>query len=333
MKKFKCHYRERPARSVIKRLVDKFYETGSVLDQLKGNVGAKRTARTEEAEQSARAILQEDPRVSISRLAQRLGVSWSTTYRIVRGDIGLFPYKIHILQQLTELNKENRLKFAVEFTEVLSERPRLLNDIWFTDECHFWMNGYVNKQNTRLWSDSNPFAVEETQLHPQKITVWAAFSSHGIIGPVFIRETVTSASYNKLLSEDVIPELEIRGHLKKAIFQQDGAKPHTSDENLMLLRKTFKKRVISNRFPSLFNCGWRWPPYSPDLNPCDYFLWGYLKDRVYRNNPTSLEQLEAEIIREMRDIPAGVYELVVRNFINRLERVIEADGGHFENRQ
>ncbi|PNF41627.1 hypothetical protein B7P43_G07619, partial [Cryptotermes secundus] len=24
-----------------------------------------------------------------------------------------------------------------------------------------------------------------------------------------------------------------------------------------------------------------WPPRSPDLTPCDFFLWGYIKDRVY----------------------------------------------------
>ncbi len=185
------------------------------------------------------------------------------------------------------------MKFAEEFTDVLIKKPKLLNDIWFSDECHFWMNGYVNKQNMQLWSDEKPYAIEEASLHPEKLTLCAALSILGIIGPVFIRETVTSYSYYTLLSEDVIPELENRGHLRKAIWQQDGVKPNTSDHNLMLLRTTFKNRVISNRFPKLFCTGQIWPPYSPDLNLCDYFLWGYLKDRVYANNPTTLEQLEA----------------------------------------
>jgi len=33
------------------------------------------------------------------------------------------------------------------------------------------------------------------------------------------------------------------------------------------------------------------PPYSPDLNPPDYFLWGYLKERIYNNNLKTLEAL------------------------------------------
>lgn len=68
----------------------------------------------------------------------------------------------------------------------------------------------------------------------------------------------------------------------------------------MLLRRTFKNRVISNRFPELFNCGWTWPPYSPDLNPCDFYLWGYLKDRVYRRSPRTIPELKVEIEKEMR---------------------------------
>jgi hypothetical protein len=43
-------------------------------------------------------------------------------------------------------------------------------------------------------------------------------------------------------------------------------------------------RVLSNRFPKRFWYVWAWPPYYPDLNPCNYFLWGVLKDAVYNNN-------------------------------------------------
>ncbi len=68
-----------------------------------------------------------------------------------------------------------------EFTEVLIERPRMLYNIWFIDECHFWMNGYVNKQNMHLWCDENPYEIEEAQLYSKKLTTWATFRSHGII--------------------------------------------------------------------------------------------------------------------------------------------------------
>ncbi|GFY01838.1 transposable element Tc3 transposase [Trichonephila clavipes] len=49
------------------------------------------------------------------------------------------------------------------------------------DEAHFWLNGYVNKQNCRIWSEANPQAYVETPLHPEKLTVWCALWAGGIL--------------------------------------------------------------------------------------------------------------------------------------------------------
>ncbi|GFV90320.1 transposable element Tcb1 transposase [Trichonephila clavipes] len=53
--------------------------------------------------------------------------------------------------------------------------------ILFSDEAHFWLNGYVNKQNCRIWSESNPQVYVETPLHPEKLTVWCALWAGGIL--------------------------------------------------------------------------------------------------------------------------------------------------------
>ncbi|GFW50673.1 hypothetical protein TNCV_2889751 [Trichonephila clavipes] len=50
-----------------------------------------------------------------------------------------------------------------------------------TDEAHFWLNGYVNKQNCRIWSEANPQVYVETPLHPEKLTVWCALWAGGIL--------------------------------------------------------------------------------------------------------------------------------------------------------
>ncbi|GFW51401.1 hypothetical protein TNCV_4603511 [Trichonephila clavipes] len=49
------------------------------------------------------------------------------------------------------------------------------------DEAHFWLNGYVNKQNCRIWSEANPQVYVETPLHPKKLTVWCALWAGGIL--------------------------------------------------------------------------------------------------------------------------------------------------------
>ncbi|GFW44708.1 protein kinase domain-containing protein [Trichonephila clavipes] len=59
--------------------------------------------------------------------------------------------------------------------------PDFHKRILFSDEAHFWLNGYVNKQNCRIWSEANPQVCAETPLHPQKLTVWCALRAGGIL--------------------------------------------------------------------------------------------------------------------------------------------------------
>ncbi|GFU38313.1 hypothetical protein TNCV_2433071 [Trichonephila clavipes] len=59
--------------------------------------------------------------------------------------------------------------------------PDFQKRILFSDEVHFWLNGYVNKQNCRIWSEANPQVYVETPLHPEKLTVWCALWAGGIL--------------------------------------------------------------------------------------------------------------------------------------------------------
>ncbi|GFU68921.1 transposable element Tcb1 transposase [Trichonephila clavipes] len=59
--------------------------------------------------------------------------------------------------------------------------PDFHKRILFSDEAHFWLNGYDNKQNCRIWSEANPQVYVETPLHPEKLTVWCALWAGGIL--------------------------------------------------------------------------------------------------------------------------------------------------------
>ncbi|GFX88142.1 transposable element Tcb2 transposase [Trichonephila clavipes] len=61
----------------------------------------------------------------------------------------------------------------------------LIDSMPQSDEAYFWLNGYVNKQNCRIWSEANPQVYVETPLHPEKLTVWCSLSAGEIIGPYF----------------------------------------------------------------------------------------------------------------------------------------------------
>ncbi|GFS74226.1 transposable element Tc3 transposase [Trichonephila clavipes] len=118
------------------------------------------------------------------------------------------------------------------------------------DEAHFWLNGYVNKQNCRIWSEANPQVYVETPLHLEKLTIWCALWADGIIGPYFFKNdeghnvTVNGDRYRAMIANFFIPELN-NHDVQELWFQQDGATCHTARATIDLLKDTFGDRLIS----------------------------------------------------------------------------------------
>jgi hypothetical protein len=69
-------------------------------------------------------------------------------------------------------------------------------------------------------------------------------------------------------------------------------------------------------------------PRSPDLSPCDYFLWGYLKAQVYIDKPRTLEALSETITREIQRVSRAMLERSIDNFATRLQECLDKNGRH-----
>jgi hypothetical protein len=74
----------------------------------------------------------------------------------------------------------------------------------------------------------------------------------------------------------------------------------------------------------------KWPPRSPDLNPCDFYLWGYLKSVVYNPLPKTLDELKANIEREIKKISKETLKKVFLDLEKRCQKIILVGGGHIE---
>ena len=53
----------------------------------------------------------------------------------------------------------------------------------FSDEAHFDLGEYVNKQNYGIWGIENPHAYIEKPTHPKRVSLWCGFWPRDIIGP------------------------------------------------------------------------------------------------------------------------------------------------------
>ncbi len=94
---------------------------------------------------------------------------------------------------------------------------------------------------------------------------------------------------------------------------------------MLLLEKMFHNRIISR------NAQIVWPLRSPDLSVCDFFLWGYLKSRVYENKTKDLEELKNEIKHHAGAILKAMLTKVYESFVQRLQNCIENEGKRLSN--
>ncbi|GFU87850.1 putative transposable element [Trichonephila clavipes] len=220
-----------------------------------------------------------------------------------------------------------RCRFVELAQNEIAVVPDFHKRILFSDEAHFWLNGYVNKQNCRIWSEANPLVYVETPLHPEKLTVWCALWAGGIIGPYFFKNdeghnvTVNGDRYTAMITNFFIPELN-NHYVQELRFQQDSATCHTARATIDLLKDTFGDRLISRFGPV------NWPPRSCDLTPLDYFLWGYVKSLVYADKSQTLDHLEDNICRVIADIRPQMLEKVIENWTSRLDYIRASRGGH-----
>ncbi|GBM13373.1 hypothetical protein AVEN_159790-1 [Araneus ventricosus] len=86
------------------------------------------------------------------------------------------------------------------------------------------------------------------------------------------------------------------------IFTQDGAPPHFQQEVRQYLNDTIPGRGIERGGQNdLVNI--QWHPRSPNLTPCDFYLWMYVKDIVYASPmPATLQDLRDRVVTAVSSI-------------------------------
>lgn len=319
-----------PSANLVKSWVQRFRETSSAIN--KKPPGKERTVRTPDNVARVRRAVNENPRRSVRKHAQMLNMSSSSVYRILTKDMKFHPFKIQMTQYIKETDYAKRKTFAETMINNFWNAGGL-EEVLFSDEANFHLDGYVNKHNARYWSANNPRQKHSKQLHSKKVTVWCAMSASGIIGPYFFEDargrtvTVNAQRYRAMLNNFLRPALRrLPGYNANTVwFQQDGATAHTAELTLQALTQLFPGTLISMGGDILY------PPRSPDLSPLDFFLWGYLKSVVYADPPPANTQaLKDRIEVSINNIPAAMCQRVYDSLRSRLEECYQRDGQHLD---
>lgn len=325
-----------PSKSVMLAVVEKFRRTGSVLCQRKGSSGRRKTVCTNENEGRVFNQVVQSPQRSLVRTACKLNISETSLRRMFKS-IGGYPYRIQVGQRLNAADKRAREIYCGRMLSLIYEDPEFLKNIWFSDESHVHLSGYINRQTTRFLGFERPDVIVEKPLHSLRVTVWCAVSGHGMIGPYFVEDdnqnplTVNQERYREKI---IIPFVRDLNNFCRARnlqfrtqwFQQDGATSHTAVRTLDLLRQHFDNRIISR------GTDFEYPSHSPDLTPPDAYIWGIMKDKIFHseNPPANIAELRERIQNIFRQLHQPLFINMFIDLQNRYEACLRRNGEHFE---
>ena len=220
-----------------------------------------------------RETFEKEKSTSVKKLAAEVGMKRETVRLILKKDLRMKAYKIQILQHITDDDNVRRLQFCSKIRKMSLQRRLDLNTMNFSDDSHIYLNGVMNKQNFRIWSTQKPIEVFVKQLHAPTVTVWCGLNSHRVHGPFFFEDAETrnacsmkTEAYiemlNTVMTDDIHPDFW---------FQQDEATAHTSLAARDWLKNRFGNKIIS---------------------PLDLFLWGCLKEKVFKSNLNAIDELK-----------------------------------------
>lgn len=237
-------------------------------------------------------------------------------------------YKFHVAQKLFPGDNLRRIEWCNWLFNKIQENPDFLGNIIWTDECTFTSCGLFNRNNEHIWSRENPREFREIRRQGRfSVNVWAGIKGDTIIGPHFFENTLNAERYLNFLQtnfQNFVDEKIPLAELETLWFQHDGAPPHNGINVCEFLNHEFPDRWIGNRGVV------RWPARSPDLTPPDYFLWGTLKNRVYKTEIQDIEQLKDRIHAAFRSIRRRDLRRTIENMKKRIGNCIAQNGGLFE---
>lgn len=262
-------------------------------------------------------LLDRNEFLSQKQIARELGVDAKTVHKCLIEDLDYCKVNFKWIPHM--LNNEQKAQRCQIANELLSQLESLGPLAWRNvitgDET--WI--YLDNPRTSMWQKSGIPRPEKPKrmIGYKKIMVtvfWTRAGMESITylppGKRFNREYFINEVMADLENQ-VLQRRPIRG-LSGVRLHIDNARPHLVDNYLM------KKEVI--RLPQ--------PPYSPDIAPSDFFLFGYLKMMLEGLAFTDPEECFIQVRRILTEINEETLQRVFDEWIGRLKMVIQREGDY-----
>ena len=218
---------------------------------------------------------------------------------------------------LTEENKERRVEDANAMLKILHRHERNnFRSILTMDETPI----YLSNRGKKGW-------IEEGEEVPQRLndkcwrdkfnlTIMWGTSGFAVVDALDRKASMNTSYLCDTIFEKAIAWCQNKRKVSGAtsfIFHMDNARSHTSKATCEYMTEHGMDRMPH-------------PPYSPDLAPCDFFLFGYIKNRLIGSEFTTRDEALEKINDILNEIPEKTLVGTFREWMRRLEDVIKSGG-------
>lgn len=235
--------------------------------------------------------LRRDPTTSQRQLARLTGIPRIRIHRTIRAN-RLHPYHYQKVQALKPEDYPRRMAFCREMLQRDREDPNFFDNVLWTDESRFERVGLFNTHNTHYYAVTNPNLVRESNFQERySVNLWSGIINREFVGPFELPSRLNADIYLNFVQNE-LPGLlsHLPDNLRQRMWlQHDGATCHFALQVRNHLNVAYPERWIG-RGGTI-----HWPARSPDLNPVDFFIWGYFKEIVYARESTSEQELRRKI--------------------------------------
>ena len=279
------------SKSVVSKAIKRFKELGHTKDRPRS--GRPRTANTPANRKLIRDRIRRNFRRSMRQMAREIGIDERSVRHIVKKELKLKSLKLQKAQHLDDKKCETRKQRCQRLLRECG--AQFQRKVLFSDEKFFSVEQAHNVQNDRVLASGSSEAnkkgriVSRTQK-PAGVMVWAGVSFLGKTELIFVENGIQTNANNyvtDILQAVVLPWTKQTYPNQNWIFQQDSAPAH---------RARTTQEFCKNNFPAFWSPQ-QWLPYSPDLNPLDYAIWGILEAKVCSKPHKSVELLKRDLVK------------------------------------
>ena len=277
--------------------------------------------RSQDLDDAVCRMVEQDPHISARAISLELGVARDTVLNILHNTLGLDHYHLRwVPHALTQAQKAIRVAKARDLLDNINSLSSTGLSYLLTSDESWFMH---SNPHSSAWSTSRDAAgtVPSPTLTREKTMIIVFWNFSGFF---FITALPRGATYSAdYVCEVLLPELEtaVRAQrpvlgLKRTKIHWDNARPHFARKTAAFLGE--KEAITLSH-----------PPYSPDIAPSDFFLFGYLKHLIKGRNFASSDELIASLREIYAMISKDMLMNVLRGWKERLSYVIENNGEYY----